>query len=68
MSFFLLQKLKMNSVTHARLIVTMSVTIKTMEVDIKMVTQIFCGQFAMLAILDTPTMSDTTFRDDRQFI
>ena len=68
MSFFLLQKLKMNSVTYTRLIMAMCVTIETMEVDIKMVTQIFCGQISVLAILDTPAMSEATFRDDRQFI
>ena len=68
MSFFLLQKLKMNSVTYARLIMAMSVTVETMEIDIKVVTQIFCGQLAMLAILYTPAMSKTTFRNNRQFI
>ena len=68
MSFFLLQKLKMNSVTYARLIVAMSVTVETMEVDIKMVTQIFCSQSAMLTILNTPAMSETTIRNNRQFI
>ena len=39
----------------------MSITIKQMEVCVKVITQIKRSQITMLAILDTPAMSQTSF-------
>ena len=56
MSSFLFQKLKMNSVMHTGLTVAMGITIKTMEVDVKVVIQVFSGQLTMLTVFNAPTM------------
>lgn len=68
LSFFLFQKLKMNSVMHSCLIMAMSITIKQMEVCVKVITQIKRCQITMLAILDTPAMSKTSFGHYGQII
>ena len=53
---------------HSGLIMAMSITIKQMEVCIDVVTQIICSQITMLAILDTPAMSQTSFGHYGQII
>lgn len=68
LSFFLFQKLKMNSVTHTGLTVAMGITIETMEVDVKMVIQLFGGQLTMLTVFNAPTMGKATFRHNRKSI
>ena len=46
---------------YSSLIMAMSITIKQMEVCVKVITQIKRSQITMLAILDTPAMSQTSF-------
>ena len=43
-------------------------TIETMEVDVKMVIQVFGGQLTMLAVFNAPAMGKATFRHNRKSI
>ncbi len=42
LSFCIVQKLKFDGVLVAKLVITLGFTIETMDVDVKMVKQVFC--------------------------
>ena len=64
LSFLLLQKLKFDEIHDTVLVEAGSITIETMDVDVKMVIKVFRCHATVLAILNAPAMSQSTIRKD----
>ena len=68
LSFLLLQKLKFDEIHDTILVKAGGIAIETMGVDVKTVTKVFRCQAAVLAILNTPAMSQATIREDGESV